>query len=115
MGVALLLTGIGAPLLALDERKGGSAGQDAPAGMGLPLRLPHQCSPRQSAPRLPQGGTTDDDARVAWCPTTDQPRLTCVWSVHLADGFGRRPGHQPAANPESKGEAEARAAIMMTP
>lgn len=37
-------------LLALDERKGGGADQDAPARVGLPLRIPDERSPQQGAP-----------------------------------------------------------------
>src|SRR5256885_677147 len=39
-----------APLLALDERESGSAREDAPQRMGLPLRLPKQRTPKPRPP-----------------------------------------------------------------
>src|SRR4249920_1712176 len=73
-----------APLLAVDEREGGSADQDAPARVGLSLRLPHQRSPRSSPAWLPAVVQPTTTARLARSPTAGQPRLTRVWSVHLA-------------------------------
>src|SRR4249920_2957279 len=72
-----------APLLAVDEREGGSADQDAPARVGLSLRLPHQRSPRSSPAWLPAVVQPTTTARLARSPTAGQPRLTRVWSVQL--------------------------------
>jgi transposase len=70
-------------LLTLDERQGGSAHQDAPTRVGLPLRLSHERPPRTGARRLPPLVQPPPAARLARSPTTDQPRLTPVWSVQL--------------------------------
>ena len=74
-----------AALLALDERQGGGPDQDAPARMGLPLRLPDQRPPRSSPPWVPEVVQPTKTPRLARGTTTDQPRLTRLWSVHLVD------------------------------
>ena len=78
------------PYSPVDQRQGRSADQDAAARMGLPLRLPHQRTPRPRTPRLPPLVQPTTTARLARRPTADQPRLTRLWSVHLA-ADGSRP------------------------
>ncbi len=76
------------PHFALDKRESRSPDQDAPPRMGLPLRLPDQQPPRQSAPRLPPVVQPTKTTRLTRSPTPDQPRLTRVWLLHL------EPSHQ---------------------
>ena len=78
------------PLLAVDERQGGSADQDAAPRVGLSLRLPDQRPPRSSPPRLPPLVQPTPTTRLTRSPTPDQPRLTRLWSVHLAGRVLRR-------------------------
>ena len=65
-----------APLLALDERESGSAREDAPQRMGLPLRLPKQRTPKPRPPRLHPLVQPQTTTRLPRRPPTNQPRLT---------------------------------------
>jgi transposase InsO family protein len=61
------------------------------ARVGVSLRLPDKRSSRTSALRLPQVVQPTTTARFARGPTPGQPRLTGLWSVHLASGLHRPP------------------------
>lgn len=65
------------------QRQGGSAREDAPTRVGIPLRLPHERSSRPSAPRLPALVQPAPTAQLTRRPTADQPRLTGLWVPHL--------------------------------
>src|SRR5439155_25693939 len=74
------------PLLALDERQSRGADQDAATRVGVPLRLPLKRPPQPHAPRLPQVVQPQATPRLTRRPPTNQPRLTRLWSLHLARG-----------------------------
>src|SRR5207247_3871454 len=78
-----------AALLALDERQGRGVDQDPPARVGVSLRLPDEHAPRPSSRRLPQVVQPTATARLARSPTPDQPCLTRLWSVQLAEAWRR--------------------------
>ena len=80
------------PLLAPDKRKSRSADQDAAQRMGLPLRLPHQQHTAPSPPRLRTLVQPTTTPQLARRQTTDQPRLTPLWSVQLDGCAGLRAG-----------------------
>ena len=56
--------------------------------VGVPVRVLDEHSPQQGAARLPQVVQPTKTPRLARSPTSDQPRLTRLWSVHL--GVPRR-------------------------
>jgi transposase InsO family protein len=66
------------------QTNGRSPRQNAPARMGIPLRLPHQQPPRSRPLRLPPLVQPPPTTQLARRQATNQPRLTGLWVPHLA-------------------------------
>src|SRR5215217_994424 len=78
------------PLLALDERQSRGPDQNAAPRMGLRLRLPQQRTPQPRPQRLPPLVQPATTPRLAQRPSTDQPRLTPLWSLQLAEQINQQ-------------------------
>src|SRR5205085_8209752 len=74
------------PAAPADQRQGGSADQDAPARMVLPLRLPLQRPPRPRPGRLPSLVQPTPTTQLARRQAADQPPLTGLWVPQLDEG-----------------------------
>ena len=76
-------TPLHAHLPATHQRQGRAPDPDAAPRMGLRAQLPLQQQPRPGPPRLPALVQQTPTAQLARSPTTDQPRLTPLWSRQL--------------------------------
>ena len=73
-----------ATLHAAHQRQGGALHPDAAALAGVRLRLPVQCTPRESPCRVAEVVQQTPSPRLARRPPAHQPCLTPPWSVQLA-------------------------------